>query len=271
MVAVDMCLPGSPKERKMQHRWMQRNGPTVGLGLIATLFVLYMLFGGSSSDVKVTPLQFTQPDVQRTGPDFGGEPEVPSDTDSDVKLGMAIVSDEDEDNKGHDVTTDQRLHKSHLCHGHLSRKRGRYSVQFSKQQCERITSKITFAGRGFELSELVRFSGKLLAPDDRTGFLYDLSGPNPLPWIYLPVAPHDASPMKAEWATVKNGMLYVGGNGKEYCRKRTKPPKFDWIDHNEDEWLSKAELKWYERRLMNSLILTPVEHADLFKAPHSHD
>jgi len=105
-----------------------------------------------------------------------------------------------------------------------------------------------------------------LAPDDRTGLLYDVGGPEPIPWVYLPVSATDGSPMKAEWASVKGDKLYIGGNGKEFCFKRTKPPKFDWIDHNEDEALDRAEMGYYDQRLKNSLVLLPVERSDVFKA-----
>jgi len=117
------------------------------------------MFGRSSSDVTVTSIKFTAP-TRSTGPNLGKEaPEVPTDTDSDVKLGLAVISDQDEDNKGHDITTDHTQWKSHLCKGVLSRTNGRYSVKWNKH-CAPIHTKINFAGRGFELSELVRFAGK---------------------------------------------------------------------------------------------------------------
>lgn len=158
-MVVDACLPGSPKERKSAQRWLNKNGPFVATASIVTIVLLWLLFGRSSSDVTVTSIHFTSPD-RNTGPDLGAaEPTVPTDTDSDVKLGVAVVSDEDEDNVGHDITTDQRHWKSKLCKGVLSRKNGRYSVHWNTH-CPAIHSKINYAGRGFELSELIRFAGR---------------------------------------------------------------------------------------------------------------
>jgi len=81
-----------------------------------------------------------------------------------------------------------------------------------------LTSQIAAGGRAMELSDLVVFNGHLLTVDDRTGIIYrivDLK--NVVPWVMLNDGPGDASKgFKAEWMTVKDNQLYVGGLGKEW-------------------------------------------------------
>jgi soluble calcium-activated nucleotidase 1 len=86
------------------------------------------------------------------------------------------------------------------------------------------------AGRGAELSELVLFKNKLLTFDDRTGIMFELqnyhnSAPTNLKGKAPTLVPRqlfmegDGSTdkgMKVEWATVKDGLLWVGSFGKEY-------------------------------------------------------
>jgi len=102
-----------------------------------------------------------------------------------------------------------------------------------------------------ELSELTGFNGRLLTPDDRTGIVYDvLHDGKVLPWAMLTVHENDPSPMKAEWATVKEQgskrILYMGGNGKEFCKKISMAPSpeafISRFDMDGDKALSKREM-----------------------------
>lgn len=86
------------------------------------------------------------------------------------------------------------------------------------------------AGRGAELSELVLFKNKLYTFDDRTGIMFELqnyhsSNPTSLKGKAPTLVPRglfmegDGSTdkgMKVEWATVKDGLMWVGSFGKEY-------------------------------------------------------
>jgi len=69
-----------------------------------------------------------------------------------------------------------------------------------------------------ELSDLVFFDGHLLTVDDRTGIIYRVVEFNRVvPWLLLNDGPGDtAKGFKAEWMTVRNQLLYVGGLGKEW-------------------------------------------------------
>ncbi|KRY46928.1 Soluble calcium-activated nucleotidase 1, partial [Trichinella britovi] len=73
-------------------------------------------------------------------------------------------------------------------------------------------------GRAMELSDLARFQGQLITVDDRTGILYKIVNFTlTIPWLLLADGDGEQPKgFKAEWMTVKNDMLYVGGIGKEW-------------------------------------------------------
>lgn len=119
----------------------------------------------------------------------------------------------------------------------------------------RFQGSLAQGGRGMELSELVVFDGKLLSFDDRTGVVYQIEGDKVsspgrphmymaqywrrrsqtgihlhyildcltsdpfkvLPWVLLNDGDgHATKGFKSEWATVKDGLLYVGGLGERH-------------------------------------------------------
>ncbi|KAI6656523.1 hypothetical protein LOD99_1319 [Oopsacas minuta] len=74
-----------------------------------------------------------------------------------------------------------------------------------------------------ELSELIVFNGEMLSVDDRTGIVYKLvvdtvdGDWNVIPWVLLTDGDgNDKKGFKAEWMTIKDNTLYVGGLGKEW-------------------------------------------------------
>mmetsp|Transcript_10263 Transcript_10263/g.18488 ORF Transcript_10263/g.18488 Transcript_10263/m.18488 type:complete len:425 (-) Transcript_10263:3454-4728(-) len=84
-----------------------------------------------------------------------------------------------------------------------------------------LWSRINEDGRGMELSDLIWFQSKLLAPDDRTGVLYEIVQPNSAKPF---VAPRDVLPdgdgntakgFKGEWMVEKDNELVIGGHGRE--------------------------------------------------------
>ena len=82
-----------------------------------------------------------------------------------------------------------------------------------------LTSQISAGGRGMELSELAVFDGHLIAIDDRIGLVYRLENDykDIIPWVFLTDGPGNVTKgLKAEWMTVKDNHLYVGGLGKEW-------------------------------------------------------
>lgn len=79
------------------------------------------------------------------------------------------------------------------------------------------------AGRGAEFSELTIFNDRLLTFDDRTGDVFEILNKKDgkdsfvVPRFVITEGEGDTDKgMKWEWATVKNGELYMGSMGKEF-------------------------------------------------------
>ena len=121
------------------------------------------------------------------------------------------------------VSGDDYKWRSYIKYGHLTQYRnGKFSVTWDDQYT--LTSKLNEKGRGFELSELCVFNGKLYTVDDRTGIVYHLHNTKektkPVPWVILQDGDGlETKGFKGEWMTVKDGALYVGGLGKEWTTK----------------------------------------------------
>ncbi|KIH56618.1 Apyrase [Ancylostoma duodenale] len=58
----------------------------------------------------------------------------------------------------------------------LSADKKNVSVEWMKDSDKNITSGFNYKGRGMELSDLSEYNGHLLAPDDKTGMLYEIKG-----------------------------------------------------------------------------------------------
>ena len=76
-------------------------------------------------------------------------------------------------------------------------------------------------GRGMELSELQTWQGKLMSFDDRTGIAYEITKDMKAIARYILMEGDGLQPkgQKTEWATVKDGVMYVGSFGKEYVNQ----------------------------------------------------
>ena len=146
-------------------------------------------------------------------------------------FGIVIVADLDKTSK--DERSSQLQFVSYLMHATLRVtsdsssshwKQDVYSITFGDET--KFTTNMNEGGRGFELSELVWFTGKLLAFDDRTGIVFRLEhfegGSKTKPLQAIPehiVMEGDGitgKGQKHEWATVKDGELYMGSVGKEF-------------------------------------------------------
>ena len=93
---------------------------------------------------------------------------------------------------------------------------GVYSVSWLEDQ--EIFTKFAEAGRGMELSALLNFQNHLYSFDDRTGLVFELvKGNKAIPrYIMMEGDGNTDKGQKTEWATVKDGKMYVGSFGKEY-------------------------------------------------------
>lgn len=181
-----------------QRKWVV--GSVVGLLLLA-LFLLPGL-GGAGDAVSSKLLREKFPDTFR----------------------IAVIADLDKSSK----VKDKNLYRAPYMTGTLKRTGERYSLEWDAP-VDLVTSH-NEAGRGAELSELVRYQGALYTFDDRTGIMFEVINPEDSaarkpakPEAYI--APRhifmegDGSTdkgMKVEWATVKDGLLYVGSFGKEF-------------------------------------------------------
>ena len=146
---------------------------------------------------------------------------------TDVAAGafrVAIVADLDKQSK--DKGAKKPTFHSEFKEGTLSRGAdGRWSMAWDRETV--LTSQHSEAGRGMELSELVKWHGRLYTMDDRSGIVFELyskgsagSGAGKLVsvprWILMEGDGNAAKGQKTEWATVKDDVLYTGSFGKEY-------------------------------------------------------
>ena len=99
-------------------------------------------------------------------------------------------------------------------HGCEITDRNRVHIIWDKNEIE-LKTLLAEGGHGAELSELVVFNGKLLTVDDRSGIAYEIIHNTLVPWVVLPDGNRRTPKgFKAEWMTVKDKVLYVGGLGK---------------------------------------------------------
>ncbi|DBA02070.1 TPA: hypothetical protein N0F65_000317, partial [Lagenidium giganteum] len=140
-------------------------------------------------------------------------------------FGIVVVADLDKKSK--DEKSKKPLFYSYLQHGTIKIKKNEqtkkedFSVSWGETM--KFTTQMNEAGRGFELSELAWFNGKLLSFDDRTGIVFRLKDFDVAKTIQA-VPEHiimegdgiAGKGQKHEWATVKDGELYMGSVGKEF-------------------------------------------------------
>ncbi|RCN29784.1 Apyrase [Ancylostoma caninum] len=102
----------------------------------------------------------------------------------------------------------------------LSADKKTVSVEWMKDTDRNITSFVFCFTALFMNSNLSEFNGHLLAPDDKTGILYEIKGNKAIPWVFLNSGPGNTTDgMKVEWLTIKDDKLYAGGHGCEYRNK----------------------------------------------------
>lgn len=137
-----------------------------------------------------------------------------------------------------DLDTASRSSKDQTWFSYM--KRGYLTVSESADRLEvewdaeiiTLESHLAEKGRGMELSELVVFNGHLYSVDDRTGVVYRIEGNQAVPWVILPDGDGSVSKgFKAEWLTVKDEHLYVGGLGKEWTTTSGE------VVNNNPEWV----------------------------------
>eukprot|EP00924_Labyrinthula_sp_SR-Ha-C_P004882 augustus_masked-scaffold_1-processed-gene-15.4-mRNA-1 protein AED:0.03 eAED:0.03 QI:0/-1/0/1/-1/1/1/0/344 len=108
----------------------------------------------------------------------------------------------------------------------VSKTKKQYDVTVEFGEKFKLESSLSEAGRGMELSELVWYNGKLLSFDDRSGTVFEiLKNEDGLSYHVVPIQILTAGNgkvnkgQKTEWASEKDGELFVGSFGKEYVNK----------------------------------------------------
>lgn len=136
-----------------------------------------------------------------------------------IHYNFSVISDKDENSKNGNVW------QSILKNGVLTRdtRTGDYAITWLDETI--IASEINNGGRGMELSDLTYFNNQLLTCDDRIGIVYELDTERSLAIARHILVDGDGRSMKGfkcEWTTVKDGLLYVGGLGKEWTTQEGK-------------------------------------------------
>jgi soluble calcium-activated nucleotidase 1 len=145
----------------------------------------------------------------------------PPDADSNTQIyRFAAVSDLDQ--KSHVEDSKKPTFKSVFLPGVLKRTGSKhYDITFETPRT--LVTKHNEAGRGAEFSELTIYNDRLLTFDDRTGDVFEIinnkdgTSSEVVPRFIITEGEGDTDKgMKWEWATVKDGELYMGSMGKEY-------------------------------------------------------
>ena len=133
---------------------------------------------------------------------------------SDDRYLLAIVSDLDK--KSRVEENEKGMWKSVMKKAFLKRETdGSFSIEWAADVV--LYTKVSEAGRGMELSALTSFNNHLYAFDDRTGLVFEVMNNRAVPrFILMEGDGNTDKGQKTEWATVKDGKMYVGSFGKEY-------------------------------------------------------
>jgi len=146
---------------------------------------------------------------------------------------VGVVADKDQESKI------EQGWESELLKGVLERdKEGNYSIKWETRII--LISQLNAGGRGMELSELVNFNNRLLTFDDRTGTVFEIIQDKPavIPLYTLKDGDGTASKgFKAEWGTVKDDVIYVGGPGREWTNSAGE------IVNHDAQWVKVIDLK----------------------------
>lgn len=135
--------------------------------------------------------------------------------DGSVKYRIALISDLDSDsvNKEKPFEWVSYFKQGYLTYSASSKN---VSIIWDQSANKQFTSRLSVAGRGLELSELITYNGQLVTIDDKTGLVYKIEGDFLVPWVIVVDGNgHHNEGLKNEWATVKDSMLYVGSHGRE--------------------------------------------------------
>jgi len=194
--------------------YFRRHPQTVAfIVMFVVLFTMVSTFLSNSSDNANTPPR------PSAAPKYAYQQTYLKYDSRSVHYNFSVISDKDENSKNGDSW--QSILKS----GELIRdKIGYYSVNWLDEA--HIESAINNGGRGMELSDLTYFNNQLLTCDDRIGIVYEVDAEKSqviARHILVDGDGRSKKGFKCEWTTVKDGLLYVGGLGKEWTKPDGTP------------------------------------------------
>ncbi|CAK9029708.1 unnamed protein product [Durusdinium trenchii] len=117
---------------------------------------------------------------------------------------------------------------------------GQYRLEWL--DTKRLESTLSVKNRSMELSELVRFEGRLFAFCDITGVVFEIYPDEGFAIQRLILSDGNGrsiKPFKSEWATVKDGFLIVGSMGREWVGDDGE------IQHYNPQWVKQIDSKWH--------------------------
>jgi soluble calcium-activated nucleotidase 1 len=109
----------------------------------------------------------------------------------------------------------------------------KFGVEWDTEQDRTLTSDISRKNRSMELSELVTYNHLLLGMCDYTGIVYKIEKQDGRIFqrhLITDGNGDEPKPFKSEWATVKDGLLFIGSFGLEWIEKGK-------IKHRNPEWV----------------------------------
>ncbi|CAG7728298.1 unnamed protein product [Allacma fusca] len=153
----------------------------------------------------------------------------PIPTEEGFKYQLAIISDLDKlakikDSRGHNKWISYLLTGSlYLSYQEHGLNDANITIQWEEGEPTGLKSGLNVAGRGMELSELIVYRKELLTCDDRSGVVFrllpsfdenDKVNWKLVPWVILAGGDGNSTKsFKCEWATEKDGNLWIGSHG----------------------------------------------------------
>lgn len=150
----------------------------------------------------------------------------------DGEYDIVIISDRDTFSRGEHQ---QDEWSSAFRIGKLTRSEDGTSYDIAWEEKQLVRGKYAEGGRGMELSELLLFHNRLYSFDDRTGIAYQLNLRSRIAipkWVLSDGnGSSTAKGFKCEWATEKNGKIWVGSIGKEWITNTGEIKGYDsmWV------------------------------------------
>lgn len=200
------------------------------IGLVFIFIFLFVMVSSLLSKEATAPVRLPKYVYQQTYHSY---------TSQSNQYNIAVISDKDKDSKNGNSW------ESILKNGVLTRdsRTGDYSINWENDVL--VKSKMNEDGRGMELSDLTFYNNQLFSFDDRTGIVYEIDAEKE-----QVIARHILTDgngrtnkgFKCEWSTIKDGLLYVGGLGKEWTNQKgeiiSQDPQFvktididGYVDH----------------------------------------